>query len=65
MEPYVGVDYNSPYLIVNSAVSYPPPPPPTKGKGWSGEAHARADFNFYNKVTLNLGSLFISSISGR
>ncbi len=24
MEPYVGVDYNSPYLIVNSVVIYPP-----------------------------------------
>jgi hypothetical protein len=25
MGPYAGVDYNSPYLIVNSIVSYPPP----------------------------------------
>jgi hypothetical protein len=25
MWPYVGVDYNPPYLIVNSVVSYPPP----------------------------------------
>jgi hypothetical protein len=24
MGPYAGVDYNSPYLIVNSVVSYPP-----------------------------------------
>ena len=23
--PYAGVDYNLPYLIVNSIVSYPPP----------------------------------------
>jgi hypothetical protein len=23
----MAVDYNSPYLIVNSVVSYPPPPP--------------------------------------
>jgi hypothetical protein len=30
MGPYAGVDYNSPYLIVNSAVSYPPP---LQGKG--------------------------------
>jgi hypothetical protein len=34
---YAGIDYNSPYLIVNSVVSYPPPPPPTKGKEWSRE----------------------------
>ncbi len=32
---YAGVDYNSPNLIVNSVVSYPPPT--TKGKGRSGE----------------------------
>jgi hypothetical protein len=25
MGPYVGVDYNSPFLIVNSVVSYPTP----------------------------------------
>ncbi len=25
MDPYAGVDYNSPYLIVNSVVSYSPP----------------------------------------
>jgi hypothetical protein len=25
MGPYAGVDFNSPYLIVNSVVSYPPP----------------------------------------
>jgi hypothetical protein len=25
MGPYAVVDYNSPYLIVNSLVSYPPP----------------------------------------
>jgi hypothetical protein len=30
MGPYAGVDYNSPYLIVNYAVSYPPP---LQGKG--------------------------------
>ncbi len=30
MEPYAGVDYNSPYLIVNSLVSYSPH---YKGKG--------------------------------
>ncbi len=30
-----GADYNSPYLIVNSVVSYLPPT--TMGKGWSGE----------------------------
>ncbi len=33
--PYAGVDYSSPYFIVNSAVSYPPLT--TKDKGWSGE----------------------------
>ncbi len=35
MGPYAGVDYNSPYQIVNSAVSYPPPL--YKDKGWNGE----------------------------
>jgi hypothetical protein len=30
MGPYAGVDYNSPYIIVNSLVSYPPH---YKGKG--------------------------------
>jgi hypothetical protein len=33
---YAGVDHNSPYLVVNTVVSYPSTPT-TKGKGWSGE----------------------------
>jgi hypothetical protein len=35
MGPNARVDYNSPYLIVNSVVSYPTPT--TKRRGWSGE----------------------------
>jgi hypothetical protein len=30
---YAGVDCDSPYLIVNSVVSYTTPPPPHKGRG--------------------------------
>ncbi len=37
MEPYAGVDYSSPYLIVNSVVSYIYNTPKRKVKGWSGE----------------------------
>ncbi len=37
MGPYAGVDFNSPFLIVNSVVSYPPPAPTQMGKGRSGE----------------------------
>ncbi len=49
MGPYAGVDFISPYLIVNSVVSYPPST--QMGKGWSGELvpitvlyHKRRDF---------------------
>jgi hypothetical protein len=35
MGPYAGVEYNSPYFIVNYVVSYPPPT--AQGKGWSWE----------------------------
>ncbi len=31
MGPYDGVDYNSPYLIVKSVVSYPVPPQKERG----------------------------------
>ncbi len=34
MGTYAGVDYNSPYLIVNSVVSYPPPCYKRKGVEW-------------------------------
>jgi hypothetical protein len=34
---YAGVDYNSLFLIVNSAVSYPVTAPTTRKKGWSRE----------------------------
>jgi hypothetical protein len=35
MGPYAGVDYNSPYLIVNSVVSYLPPL--QRGRGGVGK----------------------------
>ncbi len=31
MGPFAGVNYNSPYFIVNSVVSYPPPQHREKG----------------------------------
>jgi hypothetical protein len=51
MGPYAGVDYKSPYLIVNSVVSYPPPlqREGAVGKispiGW---AHSYLSANFQN-----------------
>jgi hypothetical protein len=52
MGPYVGVDYNSLYLIVNSLVSYPSLLQRERGGGGKispiGRAHLNLSANFQN-----------------